>query len=657
VALENSLMKTLFFIIALFFSIHGSSRSTMLDTSISTDTVRHSFFLPEALTVSPSSATPFIVTPDGFHNYNPNMQLFATFVNDQRVSLFPYYGKLNASSSLGNLGTPSNSIIFFRRSSILESRNISVANIINNSFDTYLFGTSRMRNYEVKSPLTELYFIGGDKKEQLFQVLHTQNINPYLNMGVEYRTFGSEGFYQRQETKIENFRAFLSAKSKDNRYRILAHSIWNSVNANENGGILDDSLFEKGENITKSTIAINLLDAHSQRSQQAYFLQQSYDVGKSISKAINDSAVKTVFIPKHRYSHTILYQNWSNYFIDNNPDSSNYVLFLNDPDYTSNHTYSEKFTNKIDWNTLNDTSNTGMVVHSGLIYEINKYKQDGIDSNFNNLFFLGAIGNQHLGKMHWKLGGGYCISGGNQGDLRAIMHFDIKDSELHNQFNIDIGTDRRSPSLIQTIYRGNHFQWENNFDRVRSDYLKLAYMVKKYRFNLSFTTAQIQNFIYSNELALPEQDSNKLNVLCGTLVKDFKWRNIGIKNTVVFQRLDDSTVLHLPSFLSYHALYFEGWIFKKALFLQMGVDVFFNTTYYADEYMPATGLFYLQSRKEIGNYPYLNFFINFKVNQARVFFKIAHLNQGYLENTYYSVPHYPMADRSFKLGISWLFYD
>ncbi len=600
---------------------------------------------------------PFTNTPDGFHNYDPNRQLFGTFVDDQRISLFPYYGSINTSYTLGNLGTPANSSLFFHRNYMLENRITLGANHGNNSFDSYLFDASRMRNYKVRSPLTELYYIGGDKKEQLFQVFHTQNINPHFNVGAEFRSFGSEGFYQRQETKFENFRAFMSAESKNKRYSIVAHSIWNNINANENGGILADSLFEKGENITKSTIPVKLLDAYSQASNQAYFLQQRYVIGRSITKAVNDSTMVKIFLPKHRFFHTLSYQNRSNYFIDNNPDTSNYVLFIDNIDYTSNHTFVDKLENRIGWLTLADTSSNGIVLYTGIIHELNSYKQDEIDSNFNNLIYSGALGNNPQEQFHWKLSGGYGIHGGNQGDFKAAVHVDFKDKELNNQFNIDLGTEWRSPSLFQTAFSGNHYQWNNNFLNTQSDYLQFSYKVKKHLFNLSFIAAQVKNFIYNNELAMPDQSLNKLNVISGILVKDFKWNNLGMRNTVVYQRLSDTTILHLPSFTSYHALYFEGWIFKKALFLQMGVDVFFNTTYYADEYMPSSGLFYLQANKAIGDYPYLNFFINFKVNQARVFFKIDHINQGYFGNTYYSAPHYPMVDRSFKLGISWLFYD
>jgi len=647
-------LSVLFIVLFVFqvFAIAGIS-----DTISTFDSNRYSFFLPDDFDFASVNPSSFKNTPDAFHNYNPNMQLFGMFVDDQRISLFPNNGIIKASSTLGNLGTPSNDIVFdWNRNNEMPS-NTHGADLINNAFDDYLFDANRRRFFDVKSPLTELYFVSGAKKEQIFQVLHTQNINNFVNVGIEYRKFGSEGFYRRQESNIENFRGFLSAKSKNNRYRILAHTIWNNVNVNENGGILADSLFEFGENITKSTIAVNLLDAHSQGSNQSYYLRQSIDVGKNISREINDTVNKIEFIPKYRFAHTIVYQNWSKYYIDNSPDTSNYLMFLNDASYTSNYTYSDKLTNKIDWTNLRDSVRKKTKVKLSLNHELNRYKQNETDSNFSNIIFSGQLSNNKLSKIHWKVNGAYCIYGGNRDDINTALHLDLKNKEFSNQLNLDAGSVLRTSSLMHSIYSGNHFQWKNKFLKVRYDFIKLSYLIEKYKFSVGLKASQFQNFIYNNEMAMPEQDSGLVNVISGLLVKDFRWRKLGVRNTLIFQYSGDSSVLNVPSVLSYHALYYENWIFKNALYFQAGFDVFYNTAYFANDYMPSTGLFYLQSTKKVGNYPYLNFFINFKVKQARVFFKIEHLNQGYMGNVYYSVPHYPMPDRSFKVGISWLFYD
>ena len=80
------------------------------------------------------------------------------------------------------------------------------------------------------------------------------------------------------------------------------------------------------------------------------------------------------------------------------------------------------------------------------------------------------------------------------------------------------------------------------------------------------------------------------------------------------------------------------------------------TSYRANAYMPATGTFHLQDGKKIGDYPLIDFFINFKVRQARIFLKWEHINSGWLDYNYYAAPGYPLADRLIRLGLQWQFY-
>jgi hypothetical protein len=116
-------------------------------------------------------------------------------------------------------------------------------------------------------------------------------------------------------------------------------------------------------------------------------------------------------------------------------------------------------------------------------------------------------------------------------------------------------------------------------------------------------------------------------------------------------------VIRLPQFVTNHSLYYEDKWFSKVMDIQVGIDVSFYTLYYADAYMPALGLYYLQNGKEIGNYPFVDFFFNMKVKHANIFFKSEHVNSGLMGAIYYLAPHIPAPDRSIKVGIRWMFYD
>ena len=68
-------------------------------------------------------------------------------------------------------------------------------------------------------------------------------------------------------------------------------------------------------------------------------------------------------------------------------------------------------------------------------------------------------------------------------------------------------------------------------------------------------------------------------------------------------------------------------------------------------------MYYLQDKKEIGNYLYMDVFINIKIQRARFFLTYTHFNASFMGRSYYMVPNYPMQDGAFKFGISWRFHD
>jgi hypothetical protein len=127
--------------------------------------------------------------------------------------------------------------------------------------------------------------------------------------------------------------------------------------------------------------------------------------------------------------------------------------------------------------------------------------------------------------------------------------------------------------------------------------------------------------------------------------------------SVRYQYVPDLVVIRLPEWFGNMSLYYEGSLFKKAMFLQIGASVFYSSDYYANAYMPATGQFYLQSEKKYGNYPYIDVFLNVRIKTVRVFIKVDHLNSGWSGSNYMLAPHYPMNDRLFKFGVSWRFWD
>ena len=130
-----------------------------------------------------------------------------------------------------------------------------------------------------------------------------------------------------------------------------------------------------------------------------------------------------------------------------------------------------------------------------------------------------------------------------------------------------------------------------------------------------------------------------------------------VKTALIYQITSNDTILPLPAFVGRQVMYYENRLFKKALKLRTGFNVSFTTDYYGYEFMPGISQFYVQSKKKIGNYPYIDFFISLHLKRAQIFFKWEHLNAGMMSYDYLLTPTTPALDRSFKFGVSWNMFD
>jgi hypothetical protein len=139
--------------------------------------------------------------------------------------------------------------------------------------------------------------------------------------------------------------------------------------------------------------------------------------------------------------------------------------------------------------------------------------------------------------------------------------------------------------------------------------------------------------------------------------KDLKLGHIHFNNTINYQTTQNTDIIRLPQYYTFHQLYYEGKLFKKALWLQFGVQARYVSAFKANAFMPATDQFYLQDQKEYGNYVFVDVFLNAQIDRFRFFLLASHINQGLSGANYMLCPTYAMPDRSLKAGLCWMFFD
>lgn len=131
-----------------------------------------------------------------------------------------------------------------------------------------------------------------------------------------------------------------------------------------------------------------------------------------------------------------------------------------------------------------------------------------------------------------------------------------------------------------------------------------------------------------------------------------------LNNTVMYQNVtQDSQVLNVPQLVTRNTLYFSSDVFKKAMFLQTGVTFKYFTAYNMNGYNPVLGEFYVQNKEELGGYPLLDFFINARIQQTRIYLKAEHFNASFSGYDYYAAPNYPYRDFVIRFGLVWNFFS
>ncbi len=527
-----------------------------------------------------------------------------------------------------------------------------------NYFQDYFYARKELLFYDTRTPYSDLLYVIGSKKEQSFKMTFSYNVKKNWNVTANFFRIRSEGFYLRQSTN-DNFISLSSVyKSESNRYHLLVGVMYNYVQNAENGGISNDSIFENGVNLDKKLLDVNLTSAKRSHLNRSIFVNQHINFGKKST----DSLSKRAIIPHSKITLSTSFEDNLLKYEDENPLSGFYSNIYYDSTRTYDSTYNFSFENELSWKRLDNKKHRGFVDKFGIGFSAkNQFlliKQREIDAAYNNIIAGAELFNIYSDHKFWfKLAGKYAITGYNKDDYSVTGSLKKRLIDSLTFLVLNLSTKRQMPEYIYSRFSSNHFKWENNLEKQGEDAVELHFLMKKNKLSIVLNYKMYTNPVYFDNYAIARQYLGHVGVLSSTLKKNFSFYNWHLNNTITYQYVPDSTVIRLPEYVLEHSLYYENDLFKKAMRLQIGVSVFFVSNYFANNYMPATSQFYLQNDKEYGNYPFIDFFINARVKDVRVFFKIDHLNSGWMGNKYMLTPDYPMNDRAFKLGISWRFFD
>jgi hypothetical protein len=209
--------------------------------------------------------------------------------------------------------------------------------------------------------------------------------------------------------------------------------------------------------------------------------------------------------------------------------------------------------------------------------------------------------------------------------------------------------------------------WSNSFAKENETRIEGSLEIPHVGLTATVSQSVLGNKVYYGENFVPMQASDVVSVTGVYLREDLPIRlgassQVNLNHRVMLQWSTAEKVVPVPLASAYLSYSFEFTVARyqgqEVLRLQIGADGRYNTKYYAPGYNPGTGQFYNQRERELGNYIWLDAFVNAKWKRMRIMLKMQHLSDDMFgSRDFFSVLHYPMNRRVLKLGISWNFYD
>ncbi|MEM9023482.1 MAG: putative porin, partial [Bacteroidota bacterium] len=585
---------------------------------------------------------------------------------DTSLSTFHYHNYLlyDGYTSLGNLGLPTGSMRFQTMPGIgLNSRS--------DHLREYQYRFDDVDYYRVQRPYTRVKYVLGSQSEQLIKARHTQNISQRVNAGFDFRRINSKGTYDRQRATHSNFMAHMSYFSPNERYRLLANYNLNIADNQDNGGLSGDSLFDAGLISQRGSIPVNLTNAFGIVRNNELYVKQVYALGDTYTVLDTlDSAQVQHFVPQSRLVWGSRFNDQTYFYKDQSPDSAFYSPLFTDTSaiLIQDKIEVQELENRFAWESDSLGQHLPQLeqvrVAAGLTHQFVNINQRTISEQRHNIKLDGHLAQTGAARHLLDLEAGYVAAGFNRGEMLLklrnklmVGRADSMTNRRANWFFYGITFQRNRPAFFQERFSNRYFEWDLDFDKQQVLSGQIGFRSVPRQFEISARVYGIDNFTYYGTQVRPEQANGTVTVFQATAKKHFKAGKFHLDLAVHYQYTDRDDILRLPELYTYNSAYFEGPLFRNAVTARLGFDVFYNTSYKADTYMPVIRQFHLQNDQEVGDYVYVDFFTAVKIRKARVFFKVAHLNSELVDPSFSVVPSYFLVGRTLRLGIDWTFLN
>lgn len=556
-----------------------------------------------------------------------------------------------------------------------QYQNILDFGLVDNAFLPNMGFESKHHNYiaiddisyfEVATPLTELYFKTVQEQGQSIDSWLTFNTNKRTNFFLAYKAIRSLGNYVNNLTSHGNFRFSSNYSNQKQTYFLKLHIAAQDFTNGENGGLVNvnDFFVPNPDFSDRARIPVWLNDAESLLQTNRYFLSHVYK--------LRPNKKETNIEIRHELMHENKFYQFTQNNLRVNVDNQSIIRFGE----------TSLIGNLDDKTSFNQTVNKASVVLTN-----NNYGQLHLMTDFtqNNYFYnrvmsideqiipnriqdnIQTVGARYLfdrNQFNFDLSFQNGINVPELNQIKAKIFY--KPNEKY-AIAFDGKFQRTLPDLQYRLFQSSYvnYIWFNDFSLPTVTHAKFD-LINPW-VNVEAQIKLLTNHLYFKDISenplvqtvSPHQADIDIQWFSIRAQKEFKFRRWAWDNTALFQQVaQQQNIVNVPEVVVRSTLYYSNHMFKKAMYYQTGIGVNYFSEYYANEYNPVLGQFFVQDHTKVGNYPMIDLFFNARILQTRIFFKAEHINALWTKNPNYMVtPTQPYRDFLIRFGLVWNFFQ
>lgn len=515
-----------------------------------------------------------------------------------------------------------------------------------------------IKYYHVPTPMTDLHYKSVMERGQMLDAFITVNTSEQFNFSVAYKGIRSIGKYINSRSSNGNFRFTTSYRTQDGRYIGNYHLTAQDFENQENGGIVNIEDFESGRDpyTERARLDVHYKDAISLLKGKRLFVDHSFRINPN--QNTNNLRVLHQFYFEDKdfefRQGTVSSRLGASYVSSNINDQTEYYRIYNRLGGAWQNENLGDFAVFVDDFRSNYHYNRITLVDDQITIP------DKLKEHINTL-----TGSYTYYKNNWKgvLSASRAISNHSISDIHATLNYQFN---ADNKVSLQYQNLSKLPDAIFNLHQSSYlgYNWSHDFKNEKINSLVAQGDLKWLEVKLNYSNLK-DHLFFSNDavttsqvITTPKQYEGSINYFSAQVGKEFKFGPFALDNTLLYQKVDQSNpVVNVPEFVTRNTFYYSGYVFKKAMFIQTGFTLNYFTKYYANDYSPVIGEFFVQNERKIGNFPMLDFFINAKVSTAQIFLKAEHFNSSFTGYHFYSTPNQPYRDFIIRFGISWNFFS